>query len=196
MFALLTGLLLTPAAQAQTVNKSVTVCVDYDVQFTDANTPPSEPTNGVGDHWDNNDIDRVAIGMEFQLASSVDVVGGNLGTNGCATQTITVELSDQEVDLRVWSRTQRRGVDIELREDTAADFYWEDGVALTHVWTNLPVSRTTTHNVVLDAVDGWQMLAVATWLIHRNKWIGSRIGARMLPVGRRGRWHMLRWKRI
>jgi hypothetical protein len=75
MLAMLMALFMTVSAQAQIVSKSVKVCVDYDVEFTDANSAPftpSNPQNGIGDHWDNNEIDRVAIGMEFQILSDCE----------------------------------------------------------------------------------------------------------------------------
>lgn len=176
----------TAHAQTGVVTKSVELCADYSVQYDDAVNTPAFATDGFGDFWrDNTDNNgkRAGIGLEYRIESSVDIASGNLGTNGCATRSIDVDTADPYVDITIFSATRRRGVDIEYRYSTddaghPGVYWWEDGAEISEVWTGMPIdllSSQTNHDVLIPAVDGWQMLAVATWMIHRSK-LGLDVG--------------------
>ncbi len=185
LFGLGLFLLSTQSAQAQReVFKQVKICVDYSVQFEDAENTPRVFTDGAGDFWRDNSDTRAAIGMKFEISSTVDTTSGHLGTNGCVTVGLQVPVGDQTVDVEVESRTRRRGVDIIMRyTDTTVDVpytnddtdhLWEDGATVTQTWTDLPVplsgASVNVHDgLLIPAVGGWQHLAVGTWMIHRNK---------------------------
>jgi hypothetical protein len=169
--------LLTIGAASASL-RDVTICADYTVQYTDAVNTPTVPDDGVGDFWADNSTTRAGIGPEYVIRTDVASYTGNLGTNGCATRRIEVD-TDTTYDLQIFSQTRRRGVDIIFRYNDTPDsvtgnYYWEDGARLEEEFFNLPTSSipgaVITSNVVIPAIEGWQFLAVGTWLIHRNKW--------------------------
>jgi hypothetical protein len=178
---------LFAAAPAHAVQQNFDICVDYQTYFTDA-VNAAQTSDGIGDHWKNNWYTKAAMRLEYEIEVNGTTVGGRLDTTGCLNRTIEIGFANT-FEFTVYSNTERRGVDIKMRfnDDQQTDpdgdpvYYWDDAQEASVSWQGLSTSlhlQTTSHDLLLDATEGWQVLAVATWMIHRNKWNLH------LPVGR------------
>lgn len=158
------------SAHANTITVPLTICVDYDIQFSDSSFDGSV---GPGDYWVDNDIDRPARWQYIEVTSRVETKRVQLNNDGCAAVNQLFPLQDaNEFQVTLLGEAYVRGNRIELRNNNdRANLSWWGASLMEETISGLEVSDAGgTVDLVVDAVDGWQHMAVVMTAMYRNGW--------------------------
>jgi hypothetical protein len=152
--------LLSLSAYAQTVAHPVTICVDYDVEFTD---------NGNEDFWTDNSIDRPARGVQIQITDDAGFRERYVDDiTGCYDTDVEIGITNKakEYTVGVVTRASQKGVPYEVHvADTPQAGIDDDVIVETYIASAIDpqVNIVTTSNIE------WQVMAAASWIFHRNR---------------------------
>lgn len=163
--------LLLANASATVANVPLKLCFKYDIDYNEG----VSGTVGPGDYWVNNDVDRAARGLFIQVSSSASLLQRKqLDESGCWQGTHPIELDGGTGTFVVTllGEGERHGTRVELRNNNERELpTWPDATMMTHTWIENQTSPFgSTHDYVIQAQDGWQLLAAAMSALTFYDW--------------------------
>ncbi len=151
----------------------VEICVQYDVDYNRADDPGGTFNYAAGDYWTDNSVHQPAMHQFIVVEYDLGTQTVQLGANGCAWVTMDSEYYPNiKFDVEVTNQAEVDGVDVELRsvDESISDTWLLDGQALQVDFTGLSKDDGETQTLTFDAIDGWQFMPIATFMLDRQDW--------------------------
>lgn len=136
--------------------KTVTLCVELDVNFLDAGGDLA-----IGDWFDDNDEDQRFYGGKVIVTDDVHSTAFNLDSDGCSTFSVTVSVG-QTYPVTVYTEASVSGVTVKGHHG----YDWSAGEDSVTEYVNW--FATTTKTILIDESVLWRQMAIGVWVMHRN----------------------------
>jgi hypothetical protein len=150
--------------------------VQYDVDYERADNPGGTYNYAAGDYWTDNSVHQPAM---HQFVDIDDVYGGSqtvqLDDTGCAKVSIDVPGQDYpnaKFDATLTNLAEVDGVDVELRvhPTSGTDTSWSGGLSPSVEVQNILEVDGGSTTLTVDAINGWQFMPIATYMLDRQDW--------------------------
>lgn len=162
---MIAALTLWNSAFAQ-VSQTVPICLEFQTDWDD---------EGYGDFWNTND-NRPARYLLIEVTDDFSTKTATLDANGCKNMNLQFNSGKQQktIDVVARARAFPRGIRVELRHHAVAaeNARWTSATEQFRGWVDVvvPTQLPPGNTIVLTTVanEGWEVLAIATWMLHRN----------------------------